>query len=96
MKTNKKMLWVFSMVVMLAMLITSCAPAAAPAPEQPTEAPAARRTTAAPDYSSTSRCRTHQAPEPTAAPVAEEPKILRVAYTREKDVSECLHQPDAL
>jgi peptide/nickel transport system substrate-binding protein len=83
MKTSTKMFWVFAAVMMLALAVTSCAPAATPTVVPPTTAPAAEQPTTAP-----------AAVQPTTAPAAVQPtaaqpagkKILRVAYTREIDV----------
>ena len=80
MKSTNKFLWVFSAVIILAMVITSCAPAAPAATEAPA-APAAPAATEAPAAPA--------APAATEAPVVGKPaekKILRVAYTREIDV----------
>lgn len=77
MKTNKAMLWVFSVVIMLSMVIVSCAPAATPAPAEPA-APVVVEATTAPAVV-----------EATAVPAVAQPaekKIIRVAYTREIDV----------
>ncbi len=84
MNKNKKMLWVLSGLVLVAMLIASCAPAATPAPVEATEAPAVVEATAAPAVVEATAA--PAVVEATAAPVAEGPKILQVAYTREKDV----------
>jgi len=78
------MLWVLSGLVLVAMLVASCAPAAAPAPVEATEAPAVVEATAAPAVVEATAA--PAVVEATTAPVAEEPKILQVAYTREKDV----------
>jgi peptide/nickel transport system substrate-binding protein len=80
MKSTNKLLWVFSAVIILAMMVTSCAPAAPAATQAPAvpEAPAATKAPTVPE-----------APVATEAPVVVKPaekKILRVAYTREIDV----------
>jgi peptide/nickel transport system substrate-binding protein len=80
MKSTNKLLWVFSALIILAMMITSCAPAAPEATQAPAvpEAPAATKAPTVPD-----------APVATEAPVVVKPaekKIIRVAYNRELDV----------
>ena len=79
MKTNKKMLLVLSGLVLVAMLIASCAPAATPAPVEATEAPAAVEATEAPAVV-----------EATAAPAVVEATTAPVCR-RTKDPSGGLH-----
>ena len=85
---NKKIsLTLFMLLIIISMVLAACAPAATPAPSQPTQAPAAQPTNAPAVEPTQAPAEPTQAPAPEATlEVSGGKKILRVAYTGEIDI----------